>query len=160
MLMLLSREEQNLWTFFNSSSPKISGYFVAWKRANKLTLRACMATWGTLLLTLFIMDFKLSFGLKGEKNRIEHNALGTTVQKEKTQVLQSILRFYYIKLGGVSTKAMLLWVHKGIFKPYPLGFVPILSQMSIMSPQSSVVLVSFVAFSENFSNRNTVNMAQ
>lgn len=47
-----------------------------------------MATWGTLLLTLFIMDFKLSFGLKGDKNRIEYNALATTVQTQKTQVLQ------------------------------------------------------------------------
>lgn len=37
------------------------------------------------------------------------------------------------------------------FPTYPLVVVPILSQMSIMSPQSSVVLFSFVAFSGNVS---------
>lgn len=36
---------------------------------------------------------------------------------------------------------------------YPLDVVPILSQMSIMSAQSSVVLVSLVAFSGKISKQ-------
>lgn len=49
---------------------------------------------------------------------------------------------------------------KGPFPAYPLGVVPILSQMSMMSPQSSVVLFSLVAFSVNMSKKETVHMVQ
>lgn len=40
-------------------------------------------------------------------------------------------------------------------RTYPLGDVPILSQMSNISPQSSVVLFSLVAFSGNISKSDT-----
>lgn len=42
--------------------------------SHKLTLRACIATWGTLWLTRFIMDFMLSFGLKGS-NTAQRNSI-------------------------------------------------------------------------------------
>lgn len=56
--------------------------------------------------------------------------------------------------------AKVLFLFQGCFPAYPLVVVPTLSQMSIMRPQSSVVLVSLVAFSGNISNRDTVHMVE
>lgn len=55
---------------------------------------------------------------RGERTELNTMLLQRLFKNKKTQVLQSIVRFYYIKLGGVSTKAMLLWVHKDFLKAF------------------------------------------
>lgn len=54
---------------------KVCGYLLGGKHCNKLTLRACMATWGTLWLILFIIDLKLSFGLQHKRTEFNTHVI-------------------------------------------------------------------------------------
>lgn len=51
-----------------------------WNTQSKLTLRACMATCGTLWFTLFMIDLRLSFALKKEQNDLRLDALLCSVK--------------------------------------------------------------------------------
>ena len=59
------------------------------------------------------------------------------------------------RLVVASKTRLLLLKRERYVTAYPLGVVPTLSHMSIMTAQSSAVLVSFVAFSVNVSHRET-----
>lgn len=48
-----------------------------------------MATWGTLWLTLFIMDLKLSFGLKQKKNKTNYKTHCSYIRYTTAQVLMA-----------------------------------------------------------------------
>lgn len=67
--------------------------------------------------------------------------------------MSSSMKHFQIKcpgpLGCSNQNVPLIFNGRGHFQAYPLAVVPILSQMSMISAQSSVVLFSLVAFSGN-----------
>lgn len=101
-----------------------------------LTVRACIATWGSLWFTLLMTERRHSLGLS---------------QRKKCQMNQKrsdIPNTWWWKCAGALGQQK----EAG----YPVRDCPILSHMSRMRPQSSAVFISLVAFSAEDAEKTNV----